>query len=152
MIVTYGLTIGFIPTDCKEERICCGDEASSGTKELNLSAVEDAEFVRIIETNKDIPVTGEDWWNEKSKFYKALAAEFGAEEFEGKITPKLLAAAWAIFMEEYEGKLKFADVAGEDDCGEFSNPKGKYNGCVYASFQVEEDGEYSGARVILFKK
>jgi len=53
-------------------------------------------------------------------------------------------------MEEISGKKGITKLADEDDGGEFHNRGGCNNGKFYVRYQLEEDDEYFGEKVLSF--
>jgi hypothetical protein len=142
------LTIGYVPNDCKSELISCGDPDTSGTIEVSL-LIEDCRITSI-DTNETIEVDPIDFLNEKSKLWKQVVKNFCSVFTEREIKPNMLGACWAIFMDEISGKKGITKLAGEDDGGEFHN-RGSCNcGLFYLRYQLEEDGEYFGEKVLGF--
>lgn len=148
MSAVHYLTIGYIPTDCKSELISCGNPDGSGTIEILLK-VEDSEITSI-DTNQSIKVDPIDFLNANSKLWKQLVKNCCSGFPEKVIDPKMVGACWAIFMDEISGKRGITKLADEDDCGEFHNRGGCNNGIFYLRYQLEEDGEYFGEKVLGF--
>ena len=142
------LTIGYIPNDCNSERIICGDPEGSGTKESSLIIKENR--ITSIDTDQTIEVDPGEFFNEKSKLWKQVVKSFCADFVEKELKPNMVGACWAIFMDEISGKKGITKLADENDGGEFHNRGGCNNGKFYVRYQLEEDDEYFGERVLSF--
>jgi len=149
MTSVHYLTIGYIPNDCNSDRIICGDPEESGTKEVSLK-IEDSKITSI-ETNKTIEVDAAEFFNEKSKLWKQVTKNFCSDFTETELKPNMIGACWAIFMDEISGKKGITRLADEEDGGEFHNRGGCNNGTFYVRYQLEEDGEYFGEKVLGFR-
>jgi hypothetical protein len=149
MASIHYLTIGYIPNDCNKERIACGDQEESGTKEVSLRVEENK--ITSIDTDQNIEADPSDFFNEKSKLFKKVVNTFCSEFTERELKPNMIGACWAIFMDEISGKKGIVKLADEDDGGEFHNRGGCNNGTFYVRYQLEEDGEYFGEKVLGFK-
>lgn len=150
MISTHYLTIGYIPSDCTSDRIICGDPEISNTKEVSLKMDADDNKIVSIDTNEMIEVDVADFLNERSKLWKQVTKKFCSDFTESELKPNMLGACWAIFMDEISGKKGITKLADEEDCGEFHNRGGCNNGTFYVRYQLEEDGEYFGEKVLGF--
>ncbi len=148
MSAVHFLTIGYIPIDCNSELISCGDPDGSGTVEISLK-VEGSEITSM-DTNQSIHVDPVDFFNEKSKLWKEVVKNFCTSFSEKEIKPNMVGSCWAIFMDEIPGKKGITKLADEDDCGEFHNRGGCNNGKFYVRYQLEEDDEYFGEKVLGF--
>jgi hypothetical protein len=142
------LTIGYIPNDCSSERIICGDPEGSGTKESSLKI--EGNRITSIETDQTIEVDPGEFFNEKSKLWKQVVKSFCADFVEKEIKPNMVGSCWAIFMDEVSGKKGITKLSDEDDGGEFHNRGGCNNGKFYVRYQLEEDDEYFGEKVLSF--
>jgi hypothetical protein len=142
------LTIGYIPSDCNSERIICGDPDGSGTKESSLKI--EGNKITSIDTNQTIEVDPGEFFNEKSKLWKQVVKNFCSDFVEKELKPNMIGACWAIFIDEISGKKGITKLADEDDGGEFHNRGGCNNGKFYVRYQLEEDDEYFGERVLSF--
>ena len=142
------LTIGYVPNDCKSDRISCGDPAGSGTIEVSLM-IEDNKITSM-HTNQIIEVDPVDFLNEKSKLWKHVVKSFCSIFTENEIKPNMIGVCWAIFMGEISGKKGITKLADENDCGEFHNRGGCNNGKFYIRYQLEEDGDYFGETILGF--
>jgi hypothetical protein len=142
------LTIGYIPNDCKSERIICGDPEGSGTKESSLKI--EGNRITSIDTDQTIEVDTSEFFNEKSKLWKQVAKNFCTDFVEKELKPNMIGACWAIFLDEISGKKGVTKLADEDDGGEFHNRGGCNNGKFYLRYQLEEDDEYFGEKVLSF--
>lgn len=149
MGAVHYLTIGYIPADCNSELISCGDPDGSGTIEVSLK-VEDSEITSM-DTNQSIKVDPIDFLNEKSKLWKHVVKDFCSVFSEKEIKPNMVGACWAIFMDEISGKKGITKLADDEDCGEFHNRGGCNRGMFYLRYQLEEDGDYFGERVLGFQ-
>jgi hypothetical protein len=148
MSSTQFLTIGYIPIDCNFERIICGDPEGSGTKESSLR-IEDTKITSI-DTDQTIDVDPSEFFNEKSKLWKQVVKNFCSDFVEKELKPNLVGVCWAIFMDEISGKKGITKLADEGDGGEFHNRFGCNNGKFYVRYQLEEDGEYFGEKILGF--
>jgi hypothetical protein len=148
MGAVHYLTIGYIPADCNSELISCGDPDGSGTIEVSLK-VEDSEITSM-DTNQSIKVDPIDFLNEKSKLWKHVVKDFCSVFSEKEIKPNMVGACWAIFMDEISGKKGITKLADEEDCGEFHNRGGCNKATFYIRYQLEEDGDFFGERVLGF--
>lgn len=145
------LSVGYIADDCSEERIACGDSSMTGVMELTL--VIDGGMIECMEVPEvtvpcvdieELLSNSEIWEQVRSK----LLAGFGDNL--KKLSAQRLLDCWKIFQAEPVRVKAIRTVAQEDDCGEFSNDEGKYNGKFYIRYQAEdEDGEYYGERVVV---
>ena len=142
------LTIGYIPNDCNSERIICGDPEGSGTKEFSLRIEENR--ITSIDTDQTIEVDPGEFFNEKSKLWKQVVKSFCSDFVEKELKPNMIGACWAIFLDEISGKKGITKLADEDDGGEFHNRGGCNNGKFYVRYQLEEDDEYFGEKVLSF--
>jgi hypothetical protein len=138
------LTIGYIPSDCNSERIICGDPDGSGTKESSLKI--EGNKITSIDTNQTIEVDPGEFFNEKSKLWKQVVKNFCSDFVEKELKPNMIGACWAIFIDEISGKKGITKLADEDD----GNRGGCNNGKFYVRYQLEEDDEYFGERVLSF--
>jgi len=143
------LTIGYIPIDCASERIICGDPEGSGTKESSLRV--EGNRITSIDTDQTIEVDPSEFFNEKSKLWKQVVKNFCSDFAERELKPNMVGACWAIFMDEISGKKGITKLADEDDGGEFHNRGGCNNGSFYVRYQLEEDDEYFGEKVLGFE-
>jgi len=148
MSTVHFLTIGYIPKNCDKERIICGDQNESCTKEVSLKIEENK--ITNIETDQDFEVDPSNFFNEKSNLWKQIVTKFCSDLAEGELKPNMLGVCWAIFMDEIPGKKGITKLADEDDGGEFHNRGGCNNGTFYVRYQLEEDGEYFGEKVLGF--
>ena len=148
MSSVHYLTIGYVPNDCKSELISCGDPLSSGTVEVSLM-IEDSKITSM-DTEQVIEVNPTDFLNDKSKLWKDVANTFCTNFAEKAIKPNMIGACWMIFMDEIPGKKSITLLADENDGGEFHNRGGCNNGNFYLRYQLEEDGEYYGEKVLKF--
>ena len=148
MSVIHFLTIGYVPNDCKSERISCGDPVGSGTTEV-LLMIEDSKITSM-DTDQSIEVNPIEFLNEKSKLWKGVVKTFCTGFSEKEIKPNMIGACWAIFMDEISSKKGITVLADESDGGEFHNRAGCNNGNFYLRYQLEEDGEYFGEKVLKF--
>jgi len=142
------LTIGYVPNDCNSNRIVCGDPQESGTKEVSLRIEENR--ITSIENDQTIEVDPSEFLNEKSKLWKQVTKNFCSDFTEKELKPNMLGACWSIFMDEISGKKGITKLADEEDGGEFHNLGGCINGMFYVRYQLEEDGEYFGEKVLGF--
>jgi hypothetical protein len=142
------LTIGYIPNDCKSDRISCGDPVGSGTIEVSLM-IEDSKITSM-DTDQSIEVNPIEFLNEKSKLWRDVVNTFCSSFTEKEIKSNMIGACWAIFMDEISGKKGITVIADESDGGEFHNRAGCHNGNFYLRYQLEEDGEYFGEKVLKF--
>ena len=142
------LTIGYIPNACKSERIICGDPEGSGTKESSLKI--EGNRITSIDTDKTIEVDPGEFFNEKCKLWKQVVKNFCSDFVEKELKPNVVGFCWAIFMDEVSGKKGITKLADEDDGGEFHNRGGCNNGKFYVRYQLEEDDEYFGEKVLSF--
>lgn len=148
MTSIHHLTIGYIPADCNSDIIICGDPGESGTKEVTLKI--EGNKIASIDTNEIIEVDVTDFFNEKSKLWKQVTKSFCSNFTEAELKPNMIGACWAIFMDEISGKKGITNLADEEDGGEFHNRGGCKNGSFYVRYQLEEDGEYYGEKVLGF--
>ena len=148
MSAIHFLTIGYIPNDCKSDRISCGDPVGSGTIEVSLM-IEDSKITSM-DTDQVIEVNPIEFLNEKSKLWKHVANTFCSSFTEKEIKPNMIGACWAIFMDEISGKKGITTIADENDGGEFHNRGGCNNGNFYLRYQLEEDGDHFGEKVLKF--
>jgi len=149
MTSAHHLTIGYIPNDCSSDRIICGDPEESCTNEVSLR-IEDNRITSI-ENNQTIEVDAAEFFNEKSKLWKQVIKNFCSDFTETELKPNMVGACWAIFMDEISGKKGITRLADEEDGGEFHNRGGCNNGMFYVRYQLEEDGEYFGEKVLGFR-
>jgi hypothetical protein len=148
MSTVHFLTIGYIPKDCDKERIICGDQSESGTMEVSLKIEENK--ITNVDTDQDFEGDPSDFFNEKSKLWKQVVTKFCSNLSESELKPNMIGACWAIFMDEISGKKGITKLADEDDGGEFHNRGRCNNGTFYVRYQLEEDGEYFGEKVLGF--
>ena len=142
------LTIGYIPGDCESERIICGDPEESGTKEVSLKI--EVNKITSIDTDQSIEVKPSEFFNEKSKLWKQVVKNFCSKFTEKELKPNMIGACWAIFMDEISGKKGITKLADEGDGGEFHNRGGCNKDIFYIRYQLEEDGEYYGEKILGF--
>ena len=145
---TQWLTIGYIPKNCAEERIICGDADVSGTEEISLSICDDK--ISAIESSANIVVDPAGFFDEKLNLWDQVSKAF----FKGRLSkePNLtkLFDCYQIFVDEIEEADGVYLLADEDQMGEFSNENGCHNDTFYVRYQLEEDGEYFNERVLGF--
>jgi hypothetical protein len=79
-----------------------------------------------------------------------VVKNFCSDFVEKELKPNMIGACWAIFIDEISGKKGITKLADEDDGGEFHNRGGCNNGKFYVRYQLEEDDEYFGERVLSF--
>jgi len=142
------LTIGYIPSDCESERIICGDPEESGTQEVSLKI--EGNKITSIDTDQKIEVEPSEFFNEKSKLWKQVVKNFCSGFTENELKPNMIGACWAIFMDEISGKKGITKLADKGDGGEFHNRGGCNKGIFYIRYQLEEDGEYYGEKILGF--
>ena len=145
---THWLTIGYIPKDCPEERIICGDADTSGTHEISLSIC--GNKITAIETGLEIEVDPSGFFDEKLKLWEKISKTFIEGTYSKIPSLNKLFNSYLIFMDEVEEVKGIYLLADEDDAGEFSNENGRYNDTFYVRYQFEHDGEYFNERVLGF--
>ena len=141
------MTFGFIPSDWSDsklggQRIAAGDPAGSKTKEFDVQIdFDDDGNASFDAANGDRAIDGTEFWDSKSAMYKELAARIQGE-FGVKVAPKLLQQMYALFLDELETDVKqLVTVSEADDGAEFVNSRGKFNGCMYVRYFLEENDE-----------
>ena len=151
------LNIGFIPTDCKEMYITCGDPDSFGGKDISVYVSEVSGEDDIVECKGSRTIIKADrFFDDNSPMWISVIKEFihpllGSEIY---LEAKDLHNAWALFMGELE-KLpdNFAYVLGKNDGDVFRNEGEKYNGKVYIYYLLSvydnEEWEYSEEKVVV---
>ena len=148
------LTIGVIPSDCSEDYIMVGDPDSFDGKELTLSLDEDDDSIITCLENKISIETG-NFFDSEDPMYKKIIEEITEPLLNhgSRLTPNKLSDAWAFFMEELEEMPVYIEVVSDEEGGgEFSNSNSAYNGNIYIRYQVEDDGEYFGEKIIVLKE
>ena len=68
------LTIGYIPSNCSQSRIICGDADESGTQEISLSICGDK--ISAIESSVEIEVDPAGFFDEKFKLWEKISKTF----------------------------------------------------------------------------
>lgn len=152
------MTFGFIPkawSDSKHggKRIAAGDPTGSNTQEFDVQIdFDDDGNASFDATSGDRAIKGKEFWDSKSAMYKELAARVRSE-FGVKIAPKLLQQMYALFLNELEDSVdELITVAEADEGAEFANSRGKYNGCLYVRYFLEENDEGPmNERVVVIK-
>lgn len=144
------LTIGYIPSDCSQSRIVCGDVDESGTQEISLSICGDK--ISAIESGLEIEVDSARFFDKKLKLWDKISKVF-LEGVLSKIPDSnKLFNCYLIFIDEEDEDEGIYLLAEEDAMGEFSNENGRYNNTFYVRYQLEDDGEYYNERVLGFSE
>ena len=143
------LTIGYIPSDCSQSRIICGDADESGTQEISLSICGDK--ISAIESSVEIEVDPAGFFDEKLKLWEKISKTFCSDVFPKVPDAKKLFNCFLIFVDEIEEAKGIYLLAEEGDAGEFSNENGRYNDTFYLRYQLEDDGEYFNEKVLGFQ-
>jgi len=149
-MIRHILSIGLIPENSGADYITAGDAEAFGGVEATVVLDDESGELHCLENNCAFPIG--DLWSSIATFTR-IEAEI--------LTPVLgdahglndttLATAWAYFMDEIEViPDNLIQVADEDSGGEFSNPDGGYDGKAYLRYQLDEEGEYYGERIIVF--
>jgi hypothetical protein len=142
------LTVGFIPSDWSgasdgSKIIMVGDVDHSKTFEYEYE-VGDNDFKNIT-TGLVIGGSMIDTYNAIGKDSEKLSKNFG------RIPTMVLQNIYEISLEEAEQLDSFINLY-EEGISEFTNNRGKYNGCFYCRYLVEDDGEIEKELLFVVKK
>ena len=143
------LTIGFIPADHGGGTISCGDPDGSGTREILVEIDDDAG--KNVDTDQVLSAEKAQFFAEDCPFLGQIASDWATPlaDGAGSLSGAALARCWGSFHDEpLPGDLP-RQVAEEDDCGEFQNSDGEFNGKFFIRYQFEEDGEYFNEQVVV---
>jgi hypothetical protein len=142
------VTIGYIPSDCSQSRIICGDADESGTKEITLSIC--GNKITSIESGVEIEVDVAGFFDENLNLWEKVSKTFCSDVFPKVPDVKKLFKCYLIFVDEIEEEKGIYLLAEEGDAGEFSNANGRYNDTFYVRYQLEDDEEYFNEKVLGF--
>ena len=148
----YVFTFGFIPNNKSVERVTCGDPSGCGTDEINIIVTDGVMtcFENPGESfdNCDDEALG----NSDDSRYEEIFNKF-LSNLETNLDPKSNLAKYAFthFLgNDCAGTLR--SVATLDDCGEFSNPRGKFDGLNYIRFVFEKNETIVNEEVVVIYK
>jgi hypothetical protein len=144
------LDIGYIPKDCDSEIISCGDPDGSGTKEVSLEWV--GNEISSSTSTERVNTASQNIWDPNSQVWTEVVEKFLSDlSSDKKIDPKKICGSWAIFQDEEPQVSGLKVVSEDDDGGEFANDEGEFNGHFYIRYQLQEDDEFYGEKVVVFK-
>jgi hypothetical protein len=143
------LTIGYIPKNCSEDRIICGDSDMSGTEEISLSICGDK--ISAIESSAEVEVNPAGFFDEKLKLWDLISQTFFTGVFTKTPNLSKLFSCYQIFIDEIERADGVYLLAEEDEIGEFINEKGCYNDTFYVRYQLEENDNFFCEKILGFK-
>ncbi len=144
------VTIGYIPSDCSQSRIICGDADESGTQEITLSIC--GNKITAVESSEEIEVDPTGYFDESLNLWEKVSKTFCTDVFSKVPDVKKLFKCYLIFIDEIEEEKGIYLLAEEGDSGEFSNENGRFNDTFYVRYQLEDDGDYFNERVLGFGK
>ena len=147
----YILSIGYIPLGCENERISCGDPASSGTREFTIEV--EGENIFCGDNGKSLVADREAWFNPDSSFWDKFTEAYCDElsEENSRISPRVMGQCWPFFQDEGDLPDGASLVSEDGDGGEFLNRNYGDGSHWYIRYQMEEDGEYFDETVLLIK-
>ncbi len=131
------MTWGWIPDEADSGMVYCGDEESSGTREVNLEVVDNRCDGLDIEFS--ISFDFAELWNPASAFYSAVAEALSGT-FEMDVDPGRLCGAYALVLMEPNAHSAYSEVVDSMD-GSFDNSGGQFNGMGFLRFYSEEGGD-----------
>lgn len=142
------LVIGYIPLNCKAEKIILGDTKQSGTKEIHLSIVNNQIQLgkELFSIDKGLYIPGSAFWKRISTF----VAKSICPKKDGPSSTRL-GRAYNIFTEEDNDMTGLKLVCGPKDGWEFHNSDHQYNGYFFFGYSFYSAKEYFDERVVVFK-